>query len=312
MPTVSVILPTFNRTELLRCSIDSVFAQTFKDWEMIIGDDGSGEATQSYLRSLKDPRVRTLWLAHSGNPALVRNAALKVARGRYVAFLDSDDLWAASKLERQLGALGDRPERLWSYTHCDEIDQGGQRFGAPPTGEPALPEGWIVDAIFRLEVPITMPSIVAERSLVDEIGGFDEQLLFGEYYDLCVRLALRSQVVAIAEPLCSVRHHEENYSVDRVGDYAGWVRLYGKMMELAPCAELRRHCLSMRAKTSVILAGLRGDRGDYGGVWATLASASIYSWRYPGWWRGAVKAVTRPLVPKPLLSAYRRRFRGIV
>ena len=101
-------------------------AQTFTDWELIIADDGSDLETRQYLQSLaKQPRVRVLWLAHTGRPSVVRNAALLGAVGEYVAFLDSDDLWAARKLERQLETLRLRPTCRWSYTAFLRVDAGG-------------------------------------------------------------------------------------------------------------------------------------------------------------------------------------------
>jgi len=114
MPGVSIILPTFNRTRFLTAAVESVMAQTYADWEMIIADDGSGEQTRDYLRALRDPRIRVLWLEHCGNPARVRNAGIEAAGGRYLAFLDSDDLWAPTKLQRQLAAMGLRPSSRWS------------------------------------------------------------------------------------------------------------------------------------------------------------------------------------------------------
>src|SRR5579872_6599645 len=101
-PAVSVIMPTYNRLEFLPAAIESVFAQTLSDWELIIADDGSGEDTRAYLRSIDDRRVKRIWLAHTGRPSLVSNRALREARGDYIAFLDSDDLWRPEKLQRQL------------------------------------------------------------------------------------------------------------------------------------------------------------------------------------------------------------------
>lgn len=308
MPTVSVILPTYNRTRYLRLAIESVYAQTFADWELIIVDDGSLDDTRAYLRSITDPRVRTIWLQHSGNPSRVRNAGIKAAKGHWLAFLDSDDVWASTKLEKQTGALRDRPEGRWSYTACHRVDEDGQPLVNNRPTRHVVREGWIFESLLmNPDAAIAMPTVVAERDLVDEIGGFDEQLRFEEDHDLCLRLAMRSQVVAVAESLCSVRSHGEHYSADRIGAYASWVQLYGKMAELAPNARLRSRCRRMRATTSVVLAGLEGDKGDYRAVWTTLGRASVFSWRYPEWWFGAMKAVVRPLVPKALLSAYRRR-----
>src|SRR3954470_20897049 len=105
---VSIVVPTFNRLDYLRPALASVFAQTWNDWDLVIADDGSDDDVRAYLHDLEleqRPRVRVLSLPHRGNPAAVRNAALHVATGTYVAFLDSDDLWAPRKLELQLDAL---------------------------------------------------------------------------------------------------------------------------------------------------------------------------------------------------------------
>jgi glycosyltransferase involved in cell wall biosynthesis len=308
MPTVSVILPTYNRLRYLRPAIESVYAQSFVDWELIIADDGSTGDTRSFLEGLQsagDPRVRTVWLSHCGNPSRVRNAAVEIARGRYLAFLDSDDTWMDSKLEKQVSAHRADPNRRWSYTAFTRVDEQGRPLGESGPSPRTLRDGWIVDHLLRLDAVMAMPTVMADRGLVLEIGAFDESLRFGEYHDLCLRLAMRSPVLALCEPLCAVRSHDEHYSHDRIGDYAGWVRLYGKMADLAPDTHLAAHCRRRRALTSVILAGLLGDRGRYASVWTTLASAAPFSWHYPEWWFGAAKAVARPLVPARVLSAYR-------
>ena len=216
VPTVSVILPTFNRTRFLRLAIESVFVQTYKDWEIVIADDGSTEETRGYLRSIAHPQVRTLWLPHSGNPSRVRNAAITIAGGRYLAFLDSDDIWEPSKLERQIDALGARAACRWSYTNCDLIDERGGPLVNDILVTPEPPAGWIFEPLLKLQVGISMPTVVADRDLVHEIGYFDEQQRFAEWQDLCLRLAMNSEVVALSESLCSVRIHNEHYSADKV------------------------------------------------------------------------------------------------
>ena len=116
-PAVSIIVPTFNRLRLIRKTLASVFEQTFEDWELLIADDGSGAETQAYLQSIDDPpRIRVLWLPHSGKPATARNAALREAKGEYVAFLDSDDLWTPKKLQTQIASLRRPGGRRWGYT----------------------------------------------------------------------------------------------------------------------------------------------------------------------------------------------------
>ena len=94
-----------------------------------------------------------------------------------------------------------------------------------------------------------MPTVVAERALVSEVGGFDELQLFGEFHDLCLRLALKGEVVTVRESLCSVRTHAEHYSSDKIADQTGWMRGYEKMASIAVSPSLRAYCARMRAVT---------------------------------------------------------------
>jgi glycosyltransferase involved in cell wall biosynthesis len=309
IPNVSIILPTFNRRRFLELAIESVFAQTYTDWEMIIADDGSSEETRDYLRSITASRVRTIWFQHCGNPSRVRNAAIVASSGRYLAFLDSDDIWAPSKLEKQISALHDSARARWSYTMEDLIDERGC-----PVANEGLPTfaprgGWIFEPLLRLEVAMSMPTIVADRDLIDEIGGFDEQLRFGEWHDLCLRLAMKSEVVVVRESLCSVRVHNEHYSADKIAEQVGWMQLYEKMANLVPSRSLRSHCVQVCAETSLQLARLQGDHGNYRGALSILRKALAFSWRYPSWWWGALKRVVRPAVPNVLISMVRRHRR---
>jgi glycosyltransferase involved in cell wall biosynthesis len=110
VPRVSVVLPAYNRASFLVTAISSVISQSVTDWELIVADDGSGEEARACLRGIAHPAVRLIELAHRGNPAEVRNVALTAAVGRYIAFLDSDDVWKPRKLELQLAALAAHPE----------------------------------------------------------------------------------------------------------------------------------------------------------------------------------------------------------
>ena len=110
-PTVSIIIPTYNRVGYLSQAVDSVLAQTLVDWELIVVDDGSTDETSCYLESLADPRIVALGQMNQGESA-ARNAGIAHARGRYIAFLDDDDLFAPQKLELQAAFLCDHPESI--------------------------------------------------------------------------------------------------------------------------------------------------------------------------------------------------------
>jgi glycosyltransferase involved in cell wall biosynthesis len=307
MPGVSVILPAFDRLAFLEAAIDSVLAQTHADWELVIADDGSAPQTRAYLQGVDDARVRILWLAHCGNPGRVRNAALASATGRYVAFLDSDDVWAANKLEKQIAALADAPACRWSYTGRQRIDAEG-RLLASPRAPRSIRGGWIFADLLTLEFAIPMPTVVAERSLVREIGGFDERLRFGEFHDLCLRLAMRSAAVALDEPLCGIRAHDRHYSdSDRAAAFADWMRLYEKFASLAPTARLRSECARLRTRWALDLARLQGENGHLRMVCRTLRAADVFRLRQPELWMPAMRALMRPLVPAAWKGALRRR-----
>src|SRR5579864_990501 len=159
---VSVVLPAFNRLRFLRPAIESVCAQTFDDWELIIADDGSDLETRQYLQSLADdPRVVVVWLPHTGKPSMVRNAAVLRAAGEYVAFLDSDDLWAARKLERQIETLRTRVNCRWSYTAFLRVDGSGNPLPQETERHWVPHEGDIFEQVVTCRASIRTPSVLA-------------------------------------------------------------------------------------------------------------------------------------------------------
>jgi glycosyltransferase involved in cell wall biosynthesis len=255
-PAVSVILPTFNRLQYLRPAVDSVFAQTFEDWELVIADDGSASATSSYLETVSShPRVRLMRLPHTGNPSIVRNAALRAARGEYIAFMDSDDVWLPRKLEIQLEAL--RASRCrWSYTALTRVNAAGEVMPRESPGRRRTPGGSILKQLLALEVAVATPAVMAERSLMSEVGGFDEQQLFFEEYDLWLRLNARAEVCAVVEPLVLVRNHEQHYSADRMGVYQARLALLDKVERSGAGADLVAVLKIERAKTAAALAAI--------------------------------------------------------
>jgi glycosyltransferase involved in cell wall biosynthesis len=293
-PTVSIILPTYNRLHYLREAVASVFAQTYDDWELIIADDGSSEETRAYLRRIEDLRVMILWLSHTGVPAIGRNAAIRKARGHYLAFLDSDDLWKPTKLAMQLDALRTSPECRWSYTAVDLIESDGRpvvRDGFAPWVPYA---GDITERILTIDAHIAMDTVLAERSVVIEAGGFDERQQFAEDYDLYVRLAMRSPVSLVDMPLAVVRVGDgANYSADRIAAYEGWVQLYAKYAATLPCKRLRVIARRRQAQSMLVLARLYTMAGRSGAALRVLLHGTRGSLlAYPSWgWRAAKEAV---------------------
>jgi glycosyltransferase involved in cell wall biosynthesis len=291
-PRVSVILPSYNRLVHLRAAVDSVMAQTLRDFELLIADDGSDAPTHDYLARLDDARARVLWRAHSGNPAAMRNAALRAACGEYVAFLDSDDLWTPDKLARQVAIMDARPDCGWSYHPCGRIDAMGDEASWAGVQPWRAFEGDIVEQLLRMEALLATPTVMARRALVLDIGGFDEAQRFGEDYDLWMRLALARPACALEERLAMVRIHAENYSQDRLGAYRGWVRLYGKMQSLVNTTHLRRLCRERRAAALLTLAALEWHAGNKRAATGSALTALRAGWRTTRWWQEVARRST--------------------
>jgi glycosyltransferase involved in cell wall biosynthesis len=302
VPAVSIIVPTFNRTDFIGTAIQSVFAQSFVDWELLIADDGSDPDTLAYLRTLEaPPLIRVLSLPHSGNPPAVRNAALRQARGEYVAFLDSDDVWLPGKLQAQIAALRSGTTRQWSYTGFTMVDSSG----APLTGSgarawPAI-AGPFLDALLRGEPLIMQSSVMVRRELLQSVGGYDEELPVCGDYALWIRLAQHSEIELIDAPLVLVRRHNNPYfdEVMGLGDL-------GKLLEkvqrsgAAPhmAAVLRQRCAGVAAGLALAHARSRRRRA----VLRTLSSSVRYSWPYATWWSGALRAAALAFASPQLLS----------
>jgi glycosyltransferase involved in cell wall biosynthesis len=305
-PTVSIVVPVYNRPDYLRVAVASVLRQTCADWEMILADDGSSEETCAYLRSLDDPRISVLWLGHTGVPAAVRNAAIRRARGRYIAFLDSDDLWEPTKLAAQLEAMRASPGCRWSYTAPGLIDPEGRRLSrdghAPWIGYTAD----IVERLLRHQAQVATPAVMVERSLIAEVGGFDEQQRFAEDHDLWIRLALANTVVAVPELLTVVRIGKRvSIGLDRIAAYEGWVRLYARLATSLPVRRWRALARRRYLERIVVLARLYAEAGRTRKAWAALARGARAGWWRPIWcWRaaraaGRIAVVSRP--PEPAL-----------
>jgi glycosyltransferase involved in cell wall biosynthesis len=304
-PEVSVVLPTFNRLQYLRQAVDSVFAQTFTDWELIVADDGSEGDAAAYVAGLANPpRVKVLRLAHTGNPGAVRNVAWQAARGEYIAFLDSDDVWLPDKLALQIASLRSHPERGWSHTAFAVIDESGELLrGARSRWWPAA-EGWILESLIKMETVIAIPSVIVRRQLLEQLGGFDLKQRMCEDYDLWLRLAALSEIDGVRETLLHVRSHREHFHSDSIV-FEDLGRALEKSLATSTDRPLRSTLRRERAK---VAAGLARSQAVCGRRWAalrTLARSSKYSWGYREWWLAGTKAAVRALTPTSVLRVAR-------
>ena len=307
-PAISVILPTYNRLPYLRQAVDSVLAQTFTDWELIIADDGSDEQTRAYLASCEPlPRVRVILLPRLGNPGAVRNVALREARGEYIAFLDSDDLWMPSKLELQLAALQASTDCQWSYTDHIRINHAGDSINSQRNPGRVLHAGHIFEHLMKLQVGVAMPTVMVKRQLLERVGGFDEQQGLHEDHQMWLRLSLMSKICVLAEPLTCIRRHNEHFGSDGIPSFQARRRVLEKIYPLPMSPRDRSIFRTERARNDALLALAFAVAGDRVAVWRTFADGWRYSWRSTIWYGVGARAVARLLAPTWLVSFVRRR-----
>lgn len=223
-PLVSIIMPSFNTAAYVAEAIESVLSQDYPNKELIIVDDGSTDGTVDVIRSLGD-QVRLLQ-TDRGGPAAARNAGIAVARGEYIAFNDSDDVWLPGRLSVQVADLEAHPEVGVNYV--DIIwwfrDEDGE-FRVPDLPPPRLDEtgkpvvdidphhsGWIYHHLLFDSLMSTI-TVLLRRSLIEEIGPFDESLKRGEDYDMWLRASRVTQIHKLVYPGALYRRHGEGSMV---------------------------------------------------------------------------------------------------
>ena len=307
--TVSIIVPVFNRLHYLRAAVDSVLAQTFQDWELIVADDESGAETQQYLRDLgasAGPRVKVLRLKHLGNPDAVRNVALREVQTPYVAFLDSDDVWLPRKLQAQLEVMRSCGTREWSYTRCLFVDGAGRPLTGRALRYPPVRDGWILEPLLRGEAAVAHSSFMATRRELAAVGGYPEDMPGLGDYELFVRLASRSEIAFVDEPLVLLRHHAEHYFSDDVLALTELRYFFEKMHRLRVAPHMDALLRRRRAEVSAGLARACSASGKRFRALTTIAASAPYSWLYRQWWYGATAATARAISPPWLWRRLRK------
>ena len=211
MPRVSVVIPTHNRADYIQQALDSVFAQTYTDYEIIVVDDGSTDGTAELLKALVErDAIRYEQQAQSGVSA-ARNRGIAMARGEYVAFLDSDDLWLPDKLSKQVALFEAMPELGFVHCHFAKFnDQTGAELGVRDTSRY---RGQIYpEMLLQWDTLMATPCMLMRKDVLDEVGGYDELMRWGEDLDLWRRIAQRYPVDLVDEVLVRVRVHAASAS----------------------------------------------------------------------------------------------------
>ena len=213
MPTISIIILTYNREALLLETLQSVFTQSYTDFEIIILDDGSTDQTRQRIGDLSHPKICYHYTNHLGNLSQLRNLAWKYAKGEYIAFLDADDIWLPRKLEQQFEMIRTDEELAFVYTDVEEFNE--QEVLRSSIYMP-YQEEWTSANQFELtlsgQMPIYASTVLIRRALAEKIGGFEDSLILGDTHYL-LRLAQKFPCQVIFEPLVKIRKHDQNISV---------------------------------------------------------------------------------------------------
>ena len=194
-PIVSVIIPVFNRPGFIRQAIDSVVEQSYEDREIIIVDDGSTDLTPVVLAGYGD-RIRRIHQPNRGVSA-ARNTGIRSAKGDLIAFLDADDYWLPGKLARQVAFFQDHPQARICQTEEIWI-RNGRRVN--PKKRHKKPSGFIFEPSLALCL-VSPSAVMLRKTLLEEVGGFDERLPACEDYDLWLRIAWKHPIHLIETPL---------------------------------------------------------------------------------------------------------------
>jgi glycosyltransferase involved in cell wall biosynthesis len=210
-PDVTVVIPTRGRWPLLSVTLSSALGQEGVDHEVVVVDDGSPDETAARLGDLRDVRLRVVSNERPRGVAAARNRALAEARGKWVAFLDDDDLWAPLKLRSQLDAAR-AAGAGFAYAAAVVVDEDYMPFHAPALPDPAK----LADALLSANVvPAGSSNVIARAELLHAVGGLDERFAELDDWDLWLRLAHASRAAACPEVLVAYVEHAGNMPTTR-------------------------------------------------------------------------------------------------
>lgn len=216
---VSIIMPTYNRAAYIGETIGSIQQQTYSSWELIIVDDGSTDNTEEVVSKINDERIVFYKAGRIGINGKIKNIGLKKTSGELIAFIDSDDLWAETKLEKQVEAFKNYPDAGFSLTggyNFRKLQQPVDFFYKQREG---TRYGEILIPYFQSEISTTTPSLIFRRECLKLVSGFDETRPFSDI-DFILKLASQFKAVILYEPLLFRRLHATNDSG------ANWIKGY--------------------------------------------------------------------------------------
>jgi len=205
MPTVSVIIHTYNNEKFIAETVESVLNQTYKDYEIIVVDDGSEDGTRDALIPYMQ-KIRYHY-KENGGIASAKNAGISLSETEFVAFLDHDDLWVPDKLQLQMEHFNENPQIGLVYAKYTSFRDGKELRTKPEKGY----SGWIFKELLAKSF-IQTSTVVVKRECLDAAGPYDETFSLGDEYDMFLRIARKFQCGFVDKGLTRYRVHDTNAS----------------------------------------------------------------------------------------------------
>ena len=203
MPEVSVIIPMYNASRFIVEALQSVFDQTFKDWEIIVVDDGSTDDSRQIIEKYRE-RLKYFW-QENGGPSKARNYGIRESSGEYIAFLDADDVWFPSKLGKQINAFRRNAALGMVLTDNSLFDEHGI-YRTSVGKRNYLMRGNIIKNIF-IRTGVVTSTVMVRKDVFNTIGLFEEELRIAEDDNMWIRIAAHYDIELIDEPLLKFRDH---------------------------------------------------------------------------------------------------------
>jgi glycosyltransferase involved in cell wall biosynthesis len=226
MPEVSVVIPTFNSAMLVREAIKTALVQTYRDFEIIVVDDGSIDNTGSVIAQFGSD-VHYFRQQNRGSSA-ARNQGIAISRGNYIAFLDADDLWTPNKLAEQIPIFQRDSKIGLVYSDWAVTSEGGETR-ASRLRDLSPGSGYVFDDLIQCGFILTSGTVV-RRSCLNEVGYFDERLSIAQDYDLWLRICYRWKVELVNKVLVTKRDRNGNLSSNLVTTARERIALFDKAL----------------------------------------------------------------------------------
>jgi glycosyltransferase involved in cell wall biosynthesis len=280
-PHISVIIPTYRHAAYVLQTLESVFAQTFQDFEVIVVNDGSPDDTAEVLRPLAATgRIRYFEQENAGQ-ASARNRGINEARGEYIALVDDDDLWPPDKLEWQMSAFQNNPGAVLVYGYAARV--GGSAMHSPPIH--LAPSGNVLDHFVGGTWISSPGQTLIHAGTLKKIGGFDPRVWGADDWDLYIRLAQAGKFQFINRCALKYRVHAGNAS-------RNWWRMYRNSRKVVlknfrfslkpvPFRRWRasRKCMAKLTSASLV-RGIHGMNRD--SLWSALGLCAATFYVHPG------------------------------